>query len=79
MACEVARKRLDGEESGKCDGAFETGNKAGAGCSWVAPYMMRAKLRFDMAFSGRAGSRGNFLIVRRCGANGTPKRGEAAS
>ena len=66
VACEAASARLDCEESRKCDGTFETGIRAGEGPSGVAPYMMRAKLRFDIAFSGRGG-RGNFLILRRCG------------
>ena len=56
MACEAARARLDWAESARCDVEFETGIRAGEGFSGLEPYMMRAKLRLDIAFSGRAGA-----------------------
>jgi len=29
---------------------------SGEGFSWLVPYIMRAKLRFDITFSGRTGT-----------------------
>jgi len=53
---EAAGGRLDCEEPARCDRELEIGIGAGEGLSWVAPYMMRAKLRLDITFSGRAGA-----------------------
>ena len=50
----VAVAEREVELAMRCDGRLEGGIRAGGVNSWVVPYMMRAKLRFDMAFSGRA-------------------------
>ena len=36
-----------------CDGRLDVDEIAAEGISWLEPYMMRAKLRLDIAFSRR--------------------------
>jgi len=73
----------DGEDDGvealdaaeKCVGKFETGDRTEYRCSCATPYMMRAKLRFDIVSSERD-KRGRFLILHPCrrGGKGTTTR-----
>jgi hypothetical protein len=62
----------------KGDGKLDTGAKTDEGCSCGAPYMMRAKLRFDIIASRRA-IRGRFLIVHPSGGSGERRAGRAAN
>ena len=61
----------------RCDGRLETGISAEEGLSCVAPYMMRAKLRFDICTS-RQVNLCRFLIVHPGEASGGRRRRRAA-
>ncbi len=60
-----------------CDGKLEACIEAIERGSWPVPYMMRAKLRLDMAFSCRT-IHGHRLIVPRRGAGAAKTRHRAA-
>jgi hypothetical protein len=55
--CKAAR-----EEFWNADGGLDTGPEIDIWCSWLVPYIIRAKLRFDMIPSRRI-LRGYRIIV----------------
>jgi len=75
---------LEGEDGAalvlaeKDEGKLDTGAKADERCSCVAPYMMRAKLRFDILASRRA-MHGRFLILHPSGGSSEGRAAKAAN